>query len=179
MNNETNSPLSFSSSFISKLTLFMLGIGCLGLFFSGELLNFVSAGIQKEFFIPPFLFKVLLLLFGIAFLLMIFSRIKIDQHGIGTSFLLSFIEPIAWEDIEKIKIEQILVKRQTVLQIHISLKKGRYAQRRLFWFLRQPIDKWTFSWPLQLKSRRLTMAQAIEKFAPPTVLLKQTGNKNK
>lgn len=166
MSKETPGKIVFSSSFLSKLFFLVLGLCCFGLLASEELLTAITSGVQAEFFIPPFLFKLLLLVCGIAFVLLIFSRIKIDRHGISTSFLLAFIEPIAWEKIGKIKIEQVLVKRQPVLQIHIYLKKGCCAQRRLLWFFRQQISQWVFSWPLQLKSHGKTIAQALEQFAP-------------
>lgn len=171
MSKETPNKIVFSSSFLSKLFFLVLGLCCFGLLASGELLTAITSGVQAEFFIPPFLFKLLLLVCGITFLLLIFSCIKIDRHGLSTSFLLAFIEPIAWEKIGKIKIEQVLVKRQPVLQIHIHLKKGCYAQRRLLWFFRQRISQWSFSWPLQLKSHGKTIAQAIEQFAPKGIVV--------
>lgn len=171
MSKETPNKIVFSSSFLSKLFFLVLGLCCFGLLASGELLTAITSGVQAEFFIPPFLFKLLLLVCGITFLLFIFSCIKIDRHGLSTSFLLAFIEPIAWEKIEKIKIEQVLVKRQSVLQIHIHLKKGCYAQRRLLWFFRQRISQWSFSWPLQLKSHGKTIAQALEQFAPKGIVV--------
>lgn len=178
MSKETKQQIVFSSSFLSKLFFLVLGLACLGLLGTQGLLAAITSGVQAEFFIPPFLFKILLLLCGITFLLLIFSSLKIDRHGIGTSFLLAFIEPIAWEEIEKIKIEQVLVKRQSVLQIHIRLKKGCCAQRRLLWFFRQQIGQWTFSWPLQLKSHGMTIAQALEQFAPKEIVFQQDIPKN-
>ena len=165
MNPETTKPITFSSSFVSKLLFFLLGIGCFCLLGSGEMSTFIASKVQADFFIPPFLFKILLFLFGISFFLMIFSTIKINRHGISTSFLLIFIEPIAWENIEKIKIEQMRVKKQQLFQIHIFFKKNHCAQRRILWFFTQKIDQWSFSWPANLTSKKMTLPQALEKYA--------------
>ncbi len=173
MRKEAPGKIVFSSSFLSKLFFLVLGLCCFGLLASGELLTAITSGVQAEFFIPPFLFKLLLLVCGITFLLLIFSCIKIDRHGLSTSFLLIFIEPIAWENIEKIDIKLVRVKRQDVLDIRIVLKKGCYGQRRIFWFFRQRIDRWCFSWPLHLKSKKMTMVQAIEQFASKEMILQQ------
>lgn len=173
MTKEKLNQVSFSSSFFAKLISFMLGIGCFYLLGSGEMLTFVASKVQADFFIPPFLFKLLLFLFGVTFLLAIFSHININQHAIGSDFLLAFVEPISWENIEKIDIKLVRVKRQDVLDIRIVLKKGCYGQRRIFWFFRQRIDQWCFSWPLHLKSKKMTMVQAIEQFASKEMILQQ------
>ncbi len=165
MNKKVNRQIVFSSSFLSKLLFLTLGLGCFGLLASGGLLDAVTNGVQAEFYIPPFLFKLLLFVCGITFLLLIFSSIKISASGIGTSFLLAFIEPIGWEKIAKINIEQVQIKRQSFFQIHLFLKKGSYAYRRLLWFFRQPITEWVFNWPLALKSQKMTFAQALETHA--------------
>ena len=62
MTKEKLNQVSFSSSFFAKLISFMLGIGCFYLLGSGEMLTFVASKVQADFFIPPFLFKILLFL---------------------------------------------------------------------------------------------------------------------
>ena len=165
MNQTNNNQFSFSSSFISKVFLLALGIACFALLGSGEMLAFISARIQAELFIPPALFKALLFVFGVSFFLMPFSRINVKKDTIGTSSLLVCITPIAWENIEKIEIKPMRVKKQNFFEISFSLKKGCRAERRFLWFIRHDITRWAFSWPENLKSKNMTIVQAIEKYA--------------